>query len=148
MKLQILVTVLLACLFSMVSSISIPYDTLDDFEIAKLYVAELNSAAPVTDNSQGKIVFPTPNTTWYVGERVNVTFDEGVPDETVSIFFFNKTDTLAGGPMNRTSFPFTVPPSAVSVPENGTSLLLAVRRQNRYLQTVDSVVVHVVARAP
>lgn len=53
MKLQILVTVLLACLFSMVSSISIPYDTLDDFEIAKLYVAELNSAAPVTDNSQG-----------------------------------------------------------------------------------------------
>ncbi|CEP20078.1 hypothetical protein [Parasitella parasitica] len=121
---------------------------MDDFEIAKMYVAELNSAAPVTSNSQGQIVFPTPNTTWYVGERVNVTFNEGVPDETVAIFFFNKTDTLAGGPMNRTSFAFAVPPSAISVPENGTSLLLAVRRQNRYLQTVDSVVMHVVAHAP
>ncbi|GAN09850.1 hypothetical protein MAM1_0298d09383 [Mucor ambiguus] len=168
MKLQILVTVLFACLCSMVSSISIPYDTMDDYEIAKLYVTELNSAPPVTDNSQGskyntygkseahlklmprfaEIVFPTPNTTWYVGERVNVTFDEGAPDETVAIFFFNKTDTLAGGPMNHTSFPFTVPPSAISVPENGTSLLLAVRRQNRYLQTVDSVVVRVIAQAP
>lgn len=50
--------------------------------------------------------------------------------------------------MNQTSFPFVVPPSAVSVPETSTSLLLAVRRQNRYLQTVDSVVVHVLAHAP
>ncbi|KAG2194994.1 hypothetical protein INT46_008881 [Mucor plumbeus] len=147
MKLQFLLTITLALLCSIVASLNIPYNDMDDFEIAKMYVAELNSA-PVTDNSQGYITYPTPNTTWYVGERVNVTFSQGVPDETVAIFFFNKTETLAGGPLNQTSFPFVIPPSAVSVPETGTSLLLAVRRQNRYLQTVDSVVVHVTAHAP
>ncbi|KAI8644308.1 hypothetical protein BD408DRAFT_430716 [Parasitella parasitica] len=148
MKLQALLAIAFALLCSFASSTSIPYNNMDDFEIAKMYVAELNSAPPVTSNSQGQILFPTVNTTWYVGERVNVTFKEGAPSETVAIFFFDKTDTLAGGPMNQTSFPFVVPPAAISVPENGTSLLLAVRRQNKYLQTVDSVVVRVVAHAP
>ena len=52
MKLQFLLTITLALLCSIVASLNIPYNDMDDFEIAKMYVAELNSA-PVTDNSQG-----------------------------------------------------------------------------------------------
>lgn len=75
---------------------------------------------------------------------MNVTFKPDSQDQTVSIFFFNKTDTLAGGPLNETFtvFNFTVPKEAYSG-SNSTSLLLAVRRQNHYLQTVDSVVLQV-----
>lgn len=66
------------------------------------------------------------------------------PQETVDIFFANdRTDTLGSGPMTQHVFPFVVPAGAIS-PDDGTSLLLAVRRVNFYLNTVDAVNVRVV----
>ncbi|KAI7887507.1 hypothetical protein K492DRAFT_121248, partial [Lichtheimia hyalospora FSU 10163] len=92
------------------------------------------------------IVYPTEGTTWKVGQHVNVTFkDTEPPVETVSIFFANdRSVTLGGGPLTKNVFPFDVPAGAVS-PEGGSSLLLAVRRENFHLQTVDAVNVKVVA---
>lgn len=79
---------------------------------------------------------------WYVGQHVNVTFRPEDPSETVSIFFFNQTSTLAGGPLTQTTFDFVVPPEAVSG-RSGSSLLIAVRRKDRYLQAVDAVILEV-----
>ncbi|CDS07523.1 hypothetical protein LRAMOSA01472 [Lichtheimia ramosa] len=95
----------------------------------------------------GDIVYPTEGTVWKVGQHVNVTFKETHPPvETVSIFFANdRSVTLGGGALSQTNvFPFDVPAGAVS-PEGGTSLLLAVRRENLHLQNVDAVNVKVVA---
>lgn len=57
MKLQFLLTITFALLCSVVTSLSIPYNDMDDFEIAKLYVAELNSAPPVSGDSQGRKLY-------------------------------------------------------------------------------------------
>ncbi|KAI7904615.1 uncharacterized protein BX663DRAFT_502977 [Cokeromyces recurvatus] len=118
----------------------------DDFQAAKLFIQQLNvhnDIKTIADN-QGEIVYPLPNTTWHVGELVNVTFETKQPQQVVSIFFFGDNHILAGGPLSKTVFPFTVPSEAVSgAAQNETSLLLAVRRLNSYLQTVDSVVVRV-----
>lgn len=67
------------------------------------------------------------------------------PLETVAIFFDqDRSDNLlAGGPLTQHVFKFTVPANAVS-PDNGRSLLLAVRRKDFYLSTVDAVNVKVV----
>ncbi|KAI9025106.1 hypothetical protein CLU79DRAFT_718218 [Phycomyces nitens] len=86
------------------------------------------------------IVYPTEHTVWRVGQHVNVTFSEKrPPKETVAIFFENDRKVMLGaGPLTETVFPFVVPAGAVS-PPNGTSLLLAVKRENFYLQSVDGV---------
>jgi hypothetical protein len=131
----------LAILCTMVASFSIPYGDLDDFQVAKIFAADID-AKTTTSTTQGSIICPKPNTTWYVGENVSVVFKQDLPDQTVSIFFFDQTITLAGGPISRGTFNFIVPAAALS-PPGGTSLLLAVRRQNSYLQAVDSVVVRV-----
>jgi hypothetical protein len=139
MKLYILLTIAITLFFSLVNGLAIRYDDMSDFEIARSFIS--NDAIT---NSAGAIVYPTNYITWYVGENVNVTFeDEGTMNQTVSIFFFDQTNTLAGGSLeDRKTFHFIVPAAALS-PPNNTSLLLAVRRQNRYLQTVDSVIVKV-----
>ncbi|KAI8979479.1 hypothetical protein BDF20DRAFT_509127 [Mycotypha africana] len=134
-------------LFIIIESSVIPAG-IDDFEIAKKYYNFIEQPQQPFDNekkSQGEIVYPRPNTTWRVGEYVNVTFKPQTKDQTVDIFFFNKTGSLAHGSLNEIqNFPFIVPPEAISTPAaKGTSLLLAVRRKNSYLQTVDSVVVKV-----
>jgi hypothetical protein len=126
----------------MVASLSVPYGDLDDFQVAKLFAAQVDNEALNAQTGQGSIIYPTPNTTWYVGDNVSVVFKQDVPEQTVSIFFFDQTLTLAGGPISQKTFHFIVPAAAIS-PPGSTSLLLAVRRQNRYLQAVDSVVVHV-----
>jgi hypothetical protein len=90
------------------------------------------------------IVTPVVGDIWHVGENVNVTFKPDTVNQTVAIFFFNKTETLADGYLNEnhTVFNFTVPQEAYSG-SNSSSLLIAVRRQDLYLQTVDSVVLQV-----
>jgi hypothetical protein len=57
------------------------------------------------------------------------------------------TTILAGGPIDKDAFNFIVPAAAISPPD-GTSLLLAVRRQNRYLHAVDSVAIRVLPTRP
>lgn len=154
MKFQLLA--ILGVLMTLVHCLNIPYQDMTDIEIA-------NYAVENFEDSQGgkvlfylhippcikqlhtiDIVYPVLGDVWHVGEKVNVTFKPDNVDQTVTIFFFNKTDILAGGVLNQTSyvFNFTVPKEAYSG-NNSTSLLLAVRRQNRYLQTVDSVVLQV-----
>ncbi|RCI06428.1 hypothetical protein CU098_007578 [Rhizopus stolonifer] len=143
MKFQVLFAVILALLCSTVVSLNLPYKDMSDQEIANLYVSKMNDASFSTEN---QIFYPRNNVTWYVGENVNVTFKKDTPsDQTVSIFFFNRSPLLAGGPLSTKVFPFDVPENALS-PPGGTSLLLAVRRKNFYLQTVDSVVVRVLPR--
>ncbi|KAI8375360.1 hypothetical protein EDC96DRAFT_475463 [Choanephora cucurbitarum] len=138
MKLSTLLLVTLAFFCSLIVSASIPYSDMSDDQVARLYVSKVSEI-----DTQNNIEYPPANTTWYVGESVNVTFkDTASANETVAIFFFNQSPLLAGGPLTTKVFPFVVPQEAVS-PENGTSLLLAVRRKNYYLQTVDSVVVRV-----
>ncbi|KAI9468972.1 MAG: hypothetical protein EXX96DRAFT_589969 [Benjaminiella poitrasii] len=140
MKAQLIFIVLLCLICSFVASSSIRYDHLDDFEIAKLFIEQ--NSLKTANNDQGEIEYPLPNTTWHVGDLVNVTFKTNNPQQTVSIFFFQTSEIVAGGPLDKTTFPFVVPSDAVSS-ANGTTLLIAVRRMNRYLQTVDSVVVEV-----
>ncbi|KAI8373739.1 hypothetical protein BD560DRAFT_394198 [Blakeslea trispora] len=143
MKFSALLFIALSFFCSLVVSANIPYKDLSDEEVARLYVSKFSDI-----NTQNTIIYPTTNTTWYVGETVNVTFsDTAAKDETVAIFFFNQSPLLAGGPLSTKVFPFVVPENAVS-PANGTSLLLAVRRKNFYLQTVDSVVVRVLPARP
>lgn len=116
-------------------------EELDDIQIAKMYVA----GGVQRNSNSGDIIYPKNNQTWHVGQKAKVIFRKanyGV-NETVSIFFFDKTPILAGGPISRRFFPFKVPASAYSG-RNATSLLLAVKRKNFYLQSVDSVVVHVI----
>lgn len=150
MKLYTLLPLLVALLCSLVHSLAIPYDNMSDLEIAEMYIRNnraLISNQTLADNA-GAIVYPKNYDTWYIGENVNVTFaTRGRENQTVSIFFFQKTDTLAGGSLVRKVFKFIVPAAAVS-DVGGTSLLLAVRRENRYLQTVDSVVMKVVPTKP
>lgn len=72
-------------------------------------------------------------------------FKPDLPDnETVAIFFYHQTDVLAGGSLEKKTFEFVVPPTAVS-PPGGTSLLLGVRRVEHYLDAVDQVNVTVLA---
>ncbi|KAL0088347.1 hypothetical protein J3Q64DRAFT_1875115 [Phycomyces blakesleeanus] len=98
----------------------------------------------VSQQETSSIVYPTENTVWRVGQHVNVTFSQKrPPKDTVAIFFENDRKVMLGaGPLTETVFKFVVPPGAVS-PPNGTSLLLAVKRENFYLQSVDGVNVKV-----
>lgn len=163
MRLYVIFSVAITLLLStLVSAASIPYEDMSDFEIAKMFVGNaLPSTGRIYDSSgsgdtgsngggleEDKIIYPQNNDTWYVGELVNVTYESTKDStETVSIFFFDKTPLLAGGPLTEKVFPFVVPASAVS-PPGGTSLLLAVRRQNLYLQTVDSIIISVLPGNP
>ncbi|KAI9358715.1 hypothetical protein BD770DRAFT_410030 [Pilaira anomala] len=137
MRLTIIVTLAITLFFTLVHAMNIPYAILTDKEVGNIFVSNIDA-----NQGTGDIVFPPNNDTWYVGQHVNVTFKNEQPQETVSIFFFNQTKLLAGGPITHRSFDFVVPPEAVS-PPNGTSLLLAVRRENFYLQAVDYVTLHV-----
>ncbi|KAI9265630.1 hypothetical protein BY458DRAFT_221752 [Sporodiniella umbellata] len=127
-----------ACFLWLVVSQPIQLENLDDFQIAKLLATE-----PVNSNA-GDIIYPTNNTIWHIGEQVNVTFSEKDygPNETVAIFIFDHTEILAGGSLDQHVFSFVVPASAYTGPHN-TALLLAVKRKSLYLQSVDSVVIHV-----
>jgi hypothetical protein len=156
MRLYIILTVAVAFFCSFVHTASIPFEDMTDFEIAKMFVKNAASTGSQTlfsnkdavDGDKNGIFYPPNNVTWYVGELVNVTYESTEPAvETVSIFFFDKTDLLAGGPLTKKVFPFVVPANAVS-PVGGTSLLLAVRRQNLYLQTVDSLIIQVLPGKP
>ncbi|KAG1051130.1 hypothetical protein G6F43_006647 [Rhizopus delemar] len=120
---------------------NVKLENIDAFQVAKMYIQD----SIKKDSSTGDIIYPQDNVTWHVGENVNVTFREANynANETVSIFIFGQTDILAGGPISQLVFPFTVPKSAYTGP-NTTALLLAVRRINLYLQSVDAVVLHVV----
>ncbi|CEG64269.1 hypothetical protein RMATCC62417_01272 [Rhizopus microsporus] len=116
-------------------------EEMDDLQIAKMYIA----GGGHKNSNSGDIVYPKANQTWHVGQKAKVVFrkaDYGA-NETVSIFFFDKTPVLAGGPISNRVFTFKVPASAYSG-RNATSLLLAVKRKNFYLQSVDSVVLHVI----
>lgn len=76
------------------------------------------------------------------------TFREGKasPDDTVTLFFADdRGDTLAGGPLSKNVFHFTVPQGAVSKGQDGKSLLLAVHRNHFYLNSVDAVNVRIVS---
>ncbi|CAO3607430.1 unnamed protein product [Mucor hiemalis] len=150
MKFFTLLPLFIALISSLVNSLAIPYEDMSDLEIAQMYIKKnrlLISNNTLTD-SAGAITYPKNNDTWYIGEKVNVTFaSRGRENQTVSIFFFQKTNTLAGGSLVRRVFEFIVPAAAVS-DIGGTSLLLAVRRENRYLQTVDSIVMNVVSTKP
>ncbi|KAG2202210.1 hypothetical protein INT47_002129 [Mucor saturninus] len=139
MKTILIVTLLIASFCAMVTALSIPFKDMSDFQITQLLITNQTVA-----ENEGDIVYPQNYDTWYVGEHVNVTFKAEEPDETVNIFFYQKSDSLAGGPITQKVFDFVVPPSAVSGP-NETSLLLAVRRENHYLQTVDAVMLHVLS---
>ncbi|KAG1458521.1 hypothetical protein G6F56_006382 [Rhizopus delemar] len=121
------------------SSSNVKLENMSDFEIAKMFIED-----PVRKDSPGDIIYPRNNETWHVGQEVNVTFNEANygPNETVSIFIFQHTEILAGGPLNKRVFPFIVPASAYTGPIN-TALLLAVKRKSLYLQMVDSVIIHV-----
>ncbi|GAA5805397.1 hypothetical protein EDC94DRAFT_537972 [Helicostylum pulchrum] len=137
MRLAILVTLAIALVFSFTNALLVPHMAMTDEEINNLLITDQNLS-----DSPGDIISPQNNAIWYVGQHVNVTFRQEDPNETVSIFFFNQTKTLAGGPLTRNTFDFVVPPEAVSQ-NNGSSLLVAVRRRNRYLQSVDAVVIEV-----
>ncbi|KAG2224041.1 hypothetical protein INT45_009627 [Circinella minor] len=109
-----------------------------------LAIASLSVVAQ--DDDTGDIIYPTPKTVWRVGQHVNVTFSDEVPEkETVSIFFSDaRQTTLGGGPLGHRVFYFTVPAAALSGPDS-TSLLLAVRRtEDRRLASVDAVNVRVI----
>ncbi|KAI7847474.1 hypothetical protein BDC45DRAFT_352836 [Circinella umbellata] len=109
-----------------------------------LTIASLSVVAQ--DDDTGDIIYPTPETVWRVGQHVNVTFSDEVPEkETVSIFFSDaRQTTLGGGPLDDRVFYFTVPAAALSRP-GSTSLLLAVRRtEDRRLASVDAVNVRVI----
>lgn len=160
MRLTIIATLVIAFFCATVTALSIPFKDMNDFEITQLIITNQT----VAENEGGMylnnfilneksvlilafsflvdIDYPKNFDTWYVGEHVNVTFKRVEPQETVNIFFYQKSDSLAGGPITQKVFDFVVPPSAVSGPDE-TSLLLAVRRENHYLQTVDAVMLHV-----
>lgn len=75
MKFQYIFAVAFAFLCTMVASLSIPYGEMDDFQVAKLFAAQLETklySSKSADDSAGSIVSPVPNTTWYVGEDVSV----------------------------------------------------------------------------
>ncbi|KAG2229604.1 hypothetical protein BDF21DRAFT_414721 [Thamnidium elegans] len=137
MKLIILVTLAIALFCSLSNALLIPRLALSDQEVINLLITNETSSS-----NPGEIISPSNREIWYVGQHVNVTFSQEKPNETVSIFFFNQTGTLAGGPLTRTTFDFVVPPDAVSRP-NESSLLIAVKRKNRYLQAVDAVIIKV-----
>ncbi|GAA5813808.1 hypothetical protein MFLAVUS_007295 [Mucor flavus] len=137
MRLAILVTLAIAFFCSFTNALLIPRQVLTNQEITNLLITNQS----VSENP-GDIISPPNYDVWYVGQHVNVTFRQEDPSETVSIFFFNQTGTLAGGPLTQSTFEFVVPPEAVSG-QNKSSLLLAVRRKNRYLQAVDAVILEV-----
>ncbi|KAI8990129.1 hypothetical protein BDB01DRAFT_780117 [Pilobolus umbonatus] len=140
MKSLLLLSVLLAFLSTLVLTAVSPameYRYMTDMEVAKRQVDQIS---PRTSQIQ----FPEEGTVWVVGQTVTVTFlDDNYTDaDTVSIFFMDKSEVLAGGLISQRSFTFVVPSSAVSA-KNGTSMLVAVIRTNRYLRNVEAVNIQV-----
>jgi spore coat protein CotH len=72
MKFQYVLALILALLCTFVASVSIPYSDLDDFQVAKLFAADIDIKPIDIKNEQGAIKSPAPNTTWYVGDNVSV----------------------------------------------------------------------------
>ncbi|KAL4211427.1 MAD2 mitotic arrest deficient-like 2 [Rhizopus azygosporus] len=97
-------------------------EDMNNMQIVKTFLAE-NAQNDAVD-----IIYPTNNEVWHVNQQVSVIFREAnyEPDETVSIYFFNLTPVLAGGPLNQRVFTFTVPASAYTGPDN-TATLVAVK---------------------
>ncbi|RCH94112.1 hypothetical protein CU097_009566 [Rhizopus azygosporus] len=114
-------------------------EDMNDMQTVKMYLAEN------VQNDAADIIYPTNNEVWHVNQQVSVIFREAnyEPGETVSIYFFNLTPVLAGGPLSQRIFTFTVPASAYTGPDN-TATLVAVKRKNLYLQSVDSITLHVI----
>ncbi|CEG82876.1 hypothetical protein RMATCC62417_16868 [Rhizopus microsporus] len=97
-------------------------EDMNDMQIVTMYLAEN------VQNDAADIIYPTNNEVWHVNQQVSVIFREAnyEPDETVSIYFFNLTSILAGGPLSQRIFTFTVPASAYTGPDN-TATLVAVK---------------------